>query len=72
MSLEEGRTIIPFHVISTWLQDVAEGRWTWVRNSRCKYVSLHLDTRVGAYCVRDRDGNLIDAETLLYQYEGES
>lgn len=72
MTLIKARKLIPFQVVSTWLQDVAEGRWTWVRNTRCKYVTMHFDTRAGAYCVKDRDGNAIDAETLLYQYESES
>jgi ligand-binding sensor domain-containing protein len=66
------RFLIPMTTISGWVSDVAAGRWVWTRNTRCKYVTMFFDTRAGAYSVKDRDGIEIDAETLLYQYKGES
>lgn len=62
------RYLIPMVVIAKWVEDVQTGRWTWTRNTRCKYVTLFLDTRAGAYSVKDRDGNRIDEATLLYQH----
>lgn len=62
------RTIIPPHVISRWLDDVDTGRWSWHRNTRCKYVSIKFDTRVGAFRIQDRDGIDITIDELLYQY----
>lgn len=62
------RYLVPMDVIAKWIADVNTGRWTWTRNTRCKYVTLFLDTRAGAYSVKDRDGNRIDGGTLLLQY----
>lgn len=54
--------------IAEWLDAVATGRWTWTRNTRCKYVDLKLDTRRGAYCILDRNGEQITFEQLRWQY----
>lgn len=61
------RFLIPMPIIAVWIADVAAGRWTWTRNTRCKYVTLFLDTRAGAYSVKDRDGHPITADILLFQ-----
>jgi hypothetical protein len=46
--------------------------WTWCRNTRCKYVTLQIDTRDGGYVhIRDRDGNTLTIEDLARQYRGE-
>ena len=68
---EEGlidRPIIPNDVIADWMMHVASGSWTWVRNTRCKYVTLGIDTRRGAYLANDRDGKPLTADELLWQY----
>lgn len=43
--------------------------WTWVRNSRCKYVSIRIDMRDGAFVLVDRGGERISLEHLKYQWE---
>ena len=58
---------IPTAELARWLGEVASGEWTWTRNSRCKYVTLRIDTRVGAYGLEDRDGKAITIEELTYQ-----
>jgi hypothetical protein len=66
--ITDRRTIVPPSVLAAWLADVAEGRWIWPRNSRCKYVTLKIDTRAGAFQVLDRDDKPLTAEELLYQH----
>jgi len=51
-----------------WLVDLEAGRWIWTANSICKYVEVGIDTRSGVYSIKDRDGNPITAEQLIYQY----
>lgn len=63
-----GRPMVPTDVIAKWMASVADGSWTWLRNPKCKYVSLGIDTRRGAYRVNDRDDTPISAEELLWQY----
>ena len=43
--------------------------WRWIRNTRCKYVELRIDTRDNHCVIRDRDGNPITLEELKYQYK---
>ena len=44
-----------------------QGKWTWWKNSKCKYVELRIDMRSGCCIIRDRDGNRIDPKDLEYQ-----
>ena len=44
-------------------------KWKWGKNSRCKYIELRIDTRSGECQIKDRDGELISLEQLMYQYE---
>ncbi len=60
--------LVTFEQVREWLADVEAGRWSWVRNTRCKYVDMKFDTRRGAYALRDRDGNAITYEELRWQY----
>ena len=47
--------------------------WLWIRNSRCKYISVRIDMRDGAFVLVDRAGERISLEHLKFQYkEGES
>lgn len=65
LAVPRGATL---ETIAQWVADVAARRWTWTRNTKCKYVVLHIDTRSGAYRIQDRDGNDITEADLLYQF----
>lgn len=54
--------------LAGWLKQVAAGEWIWPRNSRCKYVTLKIDTRRGAFRIEDRDGKPIAFDELRFQY----
>lgn len=62
--------IVPTADLSAWLAAIVRGDWTWASNSPCKYVTLHIDTRRGAYRIEDRDGNAISFHALLRQSTG--
>jgi hypothetical protein len=47
------------------------GRWTWVMNTKCKYIMLRIDMRDGGCILSDRGGNRISVADLLYQYKKE-
>jgi predicted dehydrogenase len=66
------QTEASFEEIIAWATAVAEGRWSWVRNSKCKYVTLHIDTRSGAYRIDDRDDQRITLTELVSQYRRDS
>ena len=44
-----------------------DSEWTWIRNSKCKYVDIRIDMRDGAFVLRDRDGNRISLKQLAEQ-----
>lgn len=56
-----------FDQLIRWLSDVNGGFWNWCGNSRCKYVTIGIDTRAGAYSIKDRDGNDLSIDQLIYQ-----
>jgi hypothetical protein len=60
--------LVTFEQVRGWLDEVEAGRWSWTRNTRCKYVDIKLDTRRGAYALHDRDGKPITYEELRWQY----
>lgn len=43
--------------------------WTLVRNSSCKYIDIRIDMRDGGFILKDREGNRISLEQLMYQYK---
>jgi hypothetical protein len=43
-------------------------RWSWARNGRCKYVTLHIDMRDGGFVLQDRNGERISLDQLRYQW----
>ena len=47
-----------------------EEKWTWARNSPCKYIMIRVDTRDGMCMLMNRDGEEISLEQLLYQHQG--
>lgn len=61
--------VASFSQLARWLTTVSSGRWVWGLNSRCKYVTIIIDTRSGAYKILDRDGKSITFEELEYQYD---
>ncbi len=68
MSEELTPDIVTIETLAQWMSDVAIGKWSWPANTRCKYVTLSIDTRRGAFRVEDRDGHEITEEQLLWQY----
>lgn len=65
--LPEPPVITDSGTIAAWFCALNTGAWTWTRNSRCKYVTLKIDTRRGCYRIEDRDGNQISFDDLNYQ-----
>ena len=51
-------------------KDKKSADWTWVMNSKCKYISLRIDMRDGHCLILDRHDNPITLEQLQYQYNG--
>lgn len=60
-------------VVSTIKELSKEGdfTWSWARNWACKYISIRIDMRDGAFVLVNRDGERISLEQLKYQYNGE-
>jgi hypothetical protein len=46
-------------------------KWTWGRNTRCKYVDLRIDMRDGGCIIRDREGRRITPAQLAWQWSRE-
>jgi len=61
-------TVATFAQVIEWTQSVCAGEWSWLRNSRCKYVTVRLDTRAGAHALLDRDGHEITLDELRWQF----
>jgi len=47
------------------------GDWSWIYNSKCKYVELRVDMRNGGCIISDRSGTRIDPKDLEYQFNKE-
>lgn len=58
----------PVHLVMSVVNKALSGDWTWVWNTRCKYIELRIDMRDGHCLIRDKDGHLITLEQLEYQY----
>ena len=43
------------------------GKWKWVFNRRCKYITVRIDMRDGKCVIMDRDGKEITPEELEKQ-----
>lgn len=59
----------PWVPLSEVLAILNDPRWTWVRNARCKYVDLRVDTRDMKCLIRDRDGLVITLHDLSRQMD---
>jgi hypothetical protein len=62
------QTRASFDDLAEWVDMVRQGRWSWTRNTACKYVSIRIDTRHGAHRLEDRDGNEISFADLRRQF----
>lgn len=63
-----------------WTDDgnyaLGSNRWSWARNMRCKYVSLHFDMRDGGFTLLARGGDRgsnerISLDHLRWQHDSE-
>jgi hypothetical protein len=43
-------------------------KWSWTKNSKCKYINVRIDMRDGMCILEDRDGNQISIEKLEHQF----
>lgn len=57
----------PWVPLSEVLAVLNDPRWSWHRNSPCKYVELRIDTRDMRCRIGDRDGNPITLRALSRQ-----
>lgn len=45
----------------------ANGKWSWVENTECKYIELRIDMRDGGCIIKNRRGERITPEQLAKQ-----
>ena len=55
--------------LSSVLEVLNDPRWSWHRNSPCKYVELRIDTRTMYCIIHNRDGNQITLKELSRQMD---
>lgn len=53
------------------LKRMRGGEWTWVRNNRCKYISVRIDMRSGDCLYFDSTGNRINPSDLKFQHRSQ-
>ncbi len=53
--------------VLSFIDLVLQKKWRWIKNSKCKYVNLRIDTRDLSCIIEDRHGNEITIEQLLEQ-----
>lgn len=51
----------------TVMKRARRGEWSWLSNTRCKYVNVRIDIRDGGCIIEDRDGVRISPEDLAKQ-----
>lgn len=66
------QTALSFPQLIEWANEVVNGSWHWCWNSRCKYVTIKLDTRAGAYRIEDRNDQPISLHELFRQSNRDS
>jgi len=62
---------IKFDDVFDVIEKAKIGLWSWVGNSRCKYINLRIDTRDMMCNLYDRDNQEITIEELEYQYKSD-
>ena len=55
-----------FEVLPT-IEAAKNGKWSWLNNSRCKYIDLRIDMRTGHCILSDKDGTRINPEDFAKQ-----
>ncbi len=58
---------IPVEEIKKIVKLVKEDKWAWLSNSRCKYISIHVDKETQLFDLYDRDDVKITLEQLQRQ-----
>lgn len=61
-------SIVSMEDFKSWVDSITSNCWSWVKNTRCKYVTIRIDTRRGVYSIKDRDGREISLGQLFWQY----
>jgi len=51
------------------LNIIKDPRWWWSRNSRCKYITLRIDTRDQHCLITNNEGDAITLKDLARQIE---
>lgn len=65
---EDGKTL---DGVFKFIKEATTGKhdWWWIKNSKCKYVSLRIDMRDGGFIILDRNNERIEFTELEYQYQ---
>lgn len=71
-SLIDAPEWLPVLQVIRAIEIAKDSGWDWCKNSTCKYIELRIDMRNDKCLIKDRDGNLIDLQKLLFQYGKES
>lgn len=50
------------------LEKMKREEWTWMANSKCKYLNLRVDMRDGHCVIRDRNNSPITLDELNFQH----
>lgn len=56
-----------FEVLPT-IEAAKNGIWSWLNNSKCKYIDLRIDMRTGHCILSDSAGNRINPEDFSHQF----
>ena len=59
----------PWVSVNAVLAILNDPRWSWYRNSPCKYVELRIDTRTMDCLISNRDGHRITLKDLSRQLD---
>jgi len=63
------RGSIPLDDIKSVISLAMKEQWTWLNNSRCKYISILVDKETQLCDLYDRDDGKIFLENLQYQLD---
>lgn len=58
----------PVDEIKKVISLMKEDKWTWLANSKCKYISVLVDKTEQRCVLFDRDDNIITLDQFKYQY----
>lgn len=49
------------------LKEMREGKWSWLNNSKHKYLNIRLDTRTGSFIFLDDSGKRVSFDEVAFQ-----